>query len=80
MKYLLKYIGSMILILAIVLAVIGILFLDYFIMRAIFESGYPFYIKLLCAFIFPLYVLFSTVLLLKVDTLLKKISKGNNRE
>ena len=77
MKYLLNYIGSIIFMLAMVLVVIGIIFLDYFIMRIVPEPGHPFYIRLIYVFLFILYVLFSTVLLLIVDHLLKKISKGN---
>lgn len=80
MKYFLKYIGKIIFMLAIVLVVIGIIFLDYFVIRAIFESGYPFYIRLICAIVLPLYILFSTVLLLIVDSLLKKISKGDTTD
>ena len=76
MKYLLKYVGNIILMLAIALVVIGSILFEFIIVRIVPESA-SFPIKL---FVLILYILFSTVLLLILDSLLRKKSKGDTKD
>ena len=78
MKYPCSDIERIIFMLVCVLACLGFLFPGLF-MRFIFEPGYPFFIRLICAFVLLLGVLFAIIILVGIlKPLLRKKSKGDN--
>lgn len=80
MKFPRSHIVDTIFMLALVLAILGFFF-PGFLMRIIFESGYPFYIKLIGAFVLLLGVLFALIILVDIIMpLFRKKSKGNTKD